>query len=188
MNETIFSGSLYPKTQVKAIVDRTVYQDDHWRKWINEMGKKMVNIHYDNLKYSIKPPTIIGIDLGRDDMYREGEAPVSYREQQLEKKLTYLQENHLGAQTERFIAMARELGQNDHLRKVVDEMGYQLAQTTDKLARATEQVAYSDNETQKANKRANNWENNYYDVERRYEAYKKKNAPKKPAVKKASKK
>ena len=128
----------------------------------------------------------IQIITGEEDMCYEGQAPASPREQRLEEAVQHYEQNHLGAQTERFIQMARELGRNDHLRSELEHTYSKLNESNHALMRATEQVAYSDNETQKANQRAANWERNFYNVDRKYENYKRKHAPKK-TTKKTSK-
>ena len=129
----------------------------------------------------------IQIITGEEDMCYEGQAPVSPREKRLEEAVQHYEKNHLGAQTERFIEMARELGRNDHLRVVVKEMAEYLNETKYELKRAVEQVAYSDNETDKANKRAEGWQNRAYTAERLHANLVVKNRKAKAAAKKAGK-
>jgi hypothetical protein len=130
----------------------------------------------------------IQIVTGEEDMCYEGQAPASPREQRLEEAVKHYEQNHLGAQTERFIEMARELGRNDHLRSELEHTYSKLNESNHALMRATEQVAYSDNETQKANVRARNIESNYYALARRHENLLAKNRKAKKPVKKTSKK
>lgn len=126
-------------------------------------------------------------------MCTEGAAPVSYREQQLEKRVENYQRNHLGAETERFIEMARELGRKEHLETLVGELSNQLGESRYEAKRMAEQAAYSDNETDKANKRAQGWQERALTAERRHynlieKNRKAKKATKKPVAKTAKKK
>lgn len=113
----------------------------------------------------------------------EGSEAKTPMEKRLVEELNRIRDNHLGAPTERFIELARESGKNEHLQNYTRQLEQELHQTRQELARAVEQARYSDNETQKANNRARSWENSYYTIERRYENYKAKHAPKKNAKK-----
>lgn len=125
----------------------------------------------------------IGIDMGEKDMCGEGTAPVSYREKQLEERVQHYERNHLGAETERFIEMARELGQNDHVRHELSTTKDKLHDSNVALMRANENVAAYAGEAELQGKRARQANNDLYDVSRRYEDYKKKH--RKPVAKKA---
>lgn len=130
----------------------------------------------------------IQIITGEKDMCYDGQAPETPYERDLRAEVKELQRNHLGAATERFIQMAKENGKNEHLSSYTHQLEQELYQTRQELERAVEQVAYSDNETQKANKRAQNWETNYYSLARKHENLLAKNRKAKAPVKKTSKK
>ena len=115
----------------------------------------------------------------------EGAAP---RDAHLVRQIEEMQRNHLGATTERFVEMARELGRNDHLRDLTGELSAQLQDARYEAKRMAEQAAYSDNETNKANTRAQNWERNFYGIARKHENLVAKNRKAKKPVKKAAKK
>jgi len=159
--------------------------------------EKYYNMMHDWQMYNFKPQLIvdekyfngnwsIGIDLGREDkMCTEGS--YDYEKENLRDKVKMYEQNHLGATTERFIEMARELGRSEHLRQELHEAKHLIADLDVSARRANEQAGYSDAQTDKANKRAQSWESAYYTLERRHENYKKAHAPKR-AVKKTTQK
>lgn len=213
MNKETFNGLHYPTTLAKETGSTVTF--DSIRKISEQIAKKQANIIddfyiYFKKKYGFYPsvyfhkeymndwenntfkvkitpkPVWTGVDFGREDkMCYEDRA--ESEEQYLRKQVEDFKNNHLGATTERFIELARENGRSEHLGNKVREQEQKIYELTQALMRANEQVAYSDNETQKANTRARTWENNYYSIERKYNNLLAKNrkakAPKKPVAK-----
>lgn len=138
----------------------------------------MANLQADRLRLESKMPYVIGVDFGfneeRKDMCYEGAAPQTATENRLVREVEEMRRNHLGAPTERFIEMARELGRNDHLRELTAELSYQLGDARYEAKRMAEQAAYSDNETDKANRRSEGWQQRALRAERLHEQYKEK--------------
>lgn len=124
-------------------------------------------------------------DMCYDRCAPEGAAPDT---DYLREQVREMQRNHLGASTERFIEMARELGRNDHLRELTGELHSQLHDARYEAKRMAEQAAYSDNETQKANKRVEAWTQRAVKAENLYYGLREKNRKAKAATKKPAKK
>ena len=106
----------------------------------------------------------------------------------LQEQVKEMKRNHLGAPTERFIEMARELGRNDHLRELTGELHAQLHDARYEARRMAEQAAYSDNETQKASNRAQAWQERAVKAENLYYGLREKNRKAKATTKKTTKK
>ncbi len=147
----------------------------------------LTNLQLDQLRHQLHPPTWVGIDLGKeDDMCTEGTG--DYEKDRLRETVRQYEENHLGATTERFIEMAREGGRSEHLGNKVREQEQKIYDLSQALMRANEQVSYSDNETQKANKRAEAWQERAIRAENLYYSLREKNRKAKATAKKPAKK
>ena len=129
-----------------------------------------------------------GIDMGREDMCYNGEQTES-ESTYLRREIEDLRKNHLGAQTERFIEMAREGGRSEHLGNTVRELERKLENSNDAVRRLSETVAYRDNDIAKLSTNQYQWMQRAYQAERLYEnlVARNKAAKKKAPAKKTSK-